>query len=78
MTRGKMTPLHTHPVDEALYVLDGAIRVQSEGREHDVAQGGVAVVSRGLAHAFTVTADRACTRSSATPDTRAAADWCPH
>ncbi|MEP6753565.1 MAG: cupin domain-containing protein [Candidatus Dormiibacterota bacterium] len=69
MTRGKMTPLHTHPVDEALYVLDGAIRVHIEGREHDVAQGGVAMVPRGVAHAFMVTSDSARLLTIETPGT---------
>jgi len=57
MTRGKTTPLHTHPVDETLYVLDGTIRVHIDGREHELGRGGVAMVPRGVPHAFMVTSD---------------------
>lgn len=69
MTRGKVTPLHTHPVDETLYVLDGTIRVHIEGREHDVTQGGVAMVPRGAVHAFMVTSESARVLTIETPGT---------
>ena len=60
MTRGKMTPLHTHPnQDETLIVLEGEILVYAEGREHRVGPRGVAVAPRGDAHAFMVTSQSA-------------------
>jgi len=67
MTRGKVTPLHTHPVDETLYVLDGVIRVHIDGREHELGRGGVAMVPRGVAHAFLVTSERARLLTLETP-----------
>jgi len=69
MTRGKSTPLHTHPVDETLYVLEGAIRVHIDGREHAVGQGGVAMVPRGVPHAFIVTSEKARLLTIETPGT---------
>jgi len=60
MTRGKTTPLHSHPeVDETFYVLEGAILVHIDGREQTVGSGGVAIVPRGVPHAFLVTSERA-------------------
>ena len=60
MTRGKTTPLHTHPnLDETLIVLEGEILVYAEGREHRVGPHGVAVAPRGDAHAFMVTSESA-------------------
>lgn len=69
MTRGKATPLHTHPVDETLYVLEGAIRVHIDGRERALGQGGVAMVPRGLPHAFMVTSESARLLIIETPGT---------
>ena len=58
MTRGKTTPLHTHPYeDETFIVLEGEILVHVEGTEHRVGPGGVAVVPRGARHAFLVTSE---------------------
>jgi quercetin dioxygenase-like cupin family protein len=60
MTQGKTTPLHTHPnLDETLIVLEGEILVYAEGREHRVGPHGVAVATRGDAHAFMVTSESA-------------------
>jgi quercetin dioxygenase-like cupin family protein len=57
MDRGKMTPLHTHPADETLYVLDGEILMHLDGQEYRVGTGGLAVAPRGVAHAFMVLSD---------------------
>lgn len=54
---GKATPLHTHPADETMIVLEGAIRMHIDGEERAVASGGVAVARRGVPHAFKVVAD---------------------
>jgi quercetin dioxygenase-like cupin family protein len=60
MTRGKTTPLHTHPqVDETLYVLDGEILVHIDGDERRLGSGGVVVFARGVPHAFFVTSETA-------------------
>jgi quercetin dioxygenase-like cupin family protein len=60
MSRGKTTPLHTHPqADESLYVLDGEILVHIDGDEQRLGSGGVAVAPRGVPHAFLVTSETA-------------------
>jgi quercetin dioxygenase-like cupin family protein len=57
---GKRTPLHTHPgADETFYVLDGSMLLHVDGVEHEVRAGGVAVVPRGVPHAFLAQADGA-------------------
>ena len=68
MTRGKTTPLHTHPhEDETFIVLEGEILVHVEGTEHSVGPGGVAVVPRGTRHAFLVTSEMARILALLTP-----------
>jgi quercetin dioxygenase-like cupin family protein len=60
MSRGKTTPLHTHPqVDETLYVLEGEILLHIDGEEQRVGSGGVALAPRGVPHAFLVTSETA-------------------
>jgi quercetin dioxygenase-like cupin family protein len=54
MDQGKTTPLHTHPADETMYVVEGQIRMHLDGTDHDVDAGGVAVAPRGVPHAFLV------------------------
>ena len=62
MSRGKTTPLHRHPnEDEAIYVLEGELRVHVDGREHEVGAGGLIVAPRGVPHAFIVTSPTAHT-----------------
>ena len=67
--RGKPTPLHTHPEDEAIYVLEGELLVDIEGEQHRVGQGGLFVAPRGVAHAFMVTSETAHVLSLQTPGT---------
>jgi quercetin dioxygenase-like cupin family protein len=68
MTVGKTTPMHSHPeVDETLYVLDGEILVHVEGREWKLGRGGVAMVPRGVPHAFLVTSESARLLTLETP-----------
>ena len=59
MDRGKCTPLHTHPAEETMYVIEGAIRMHLDGSDHDLTAGGVAVSPRGVPHAFLVLSDTA-------------------
>jgi quercetin dioxygenase-like cupin family protein len=54
MEQGKVTPLHTHPAEETMYVLDGEILLHIDGTEHRVEAGDVAMAPRGVAHAFLV------------------------
>ncbi len=54
MERGKVTPLHTHPSVETMYVLEGEILMHVDGQEHRIEPGGVAVAPAGVPHAFMV------------------------
>jgi quercetin dioxygenase-like cupin family protein len=68
MTMGKTTPLHSHPeVDETLYVLNGEILVHVDGREQKLGRGGIAMVPRGVPHAFMVTSESARLLTLETP-----------
>lgn len=57
MTGGKLTPLHTHPSDESLYVLEGEILVHMDGEEQAISTGGLVVAPRGVPHAFMVVSE---------------------
>ena len=60
MSRGKTTPLHTHPqVDETLYVLEGEILLHIDGEDQRLGSGAVAMAPRGVPHAFLVTSETA-------------------
>ena len=59
MTRGKLTPLHTHPCDETMVVLEGELLVHVQGEEYLLARHGVLVAPRGVPHAFMVTSETA-------------------
>jgi quercetin dioxygenase-like cupin family protein len=59
MERGKVTPLHTHPADETMYVIEGEILVHMDGVEQRVAAGGLMFAPRGVPHAFTVVSESA-------------------
>lgn len=54
MAQGKATPLHTHPADETLVVLQGELIVHLDGVEHAVRTGGLAIAPAGVPHAFLV------------------------
>jgi quercetin dioxygenase-like cupin family protein len=57
---GKRTPLHTHPeADETFYVLAGSIVLHVDGTDRELLTGGVAVIPRGVPHAFMAQADGA-------------------
>lgn len=59
MERGKRTPLHTHPVEETMYVLDGELTMHLDGVDRVVSTGGVVIAPRGVPHAFLVTSETA-------------------
>jgi quercetin dioxygenase-like cupin family protein len=53
---GKATPLHQHPeADETFYMLEGEVRLHIAGAEQTLAAGGIAIIPRGVPHAFMVT-----------------------
>ena len=59
MTRGKVTPLHTHDVEETRIVLEGEVLVHMGGEEYVLRQHGIAMAPRGVPHAFMVTSETA-------------------
>ncbi len=68
MTIGKTTPMHSHPeVDETLYVLEGEILVHVDGCEQKLGRGSLAMVPRGVPHAFLVTSESARLLTLETP-----------
>jgi quercetin dioxygenase-like cupin family protein len=53
---GKVTPLHQHPeADETFYMLEGEVRLHIAGEERALGAGGIAIIPRGVPHAFMVT-----------------------
>ena len=53
---GKVTPLHRHPsADETFYMIEGEILLHINGEQRALSAGGIAVIPRGVAHAFAVT-----------------------
>ena len=58
---GKVTPLHRHPdADETFYILEGEILLHVAGDDpRSLPAGGIAVIPRGIPHAFMVTSGRA-------------------
>jgi quercetin dioxygenase-like cupin family protein len=59
MSRGKVTPLHTHPCDETMIVLEGELLVHVQGEEYQLGRQGVLMAPRGVPHAFMVTSETA-------------------
>ena len=58
-SRGKATPLHTHPFEETFYILEGEILLHVAGDEQRLGARGMALVPRGLPHAFLVVSETA-------------------
>ena len=57
---GKLTPLHRHPdADETFYMLSGEVLLHIDGLERRLATGGIAIIPRGVPHAFMVTSAEA-------------------
>jgi quercetin dioxygenase-like cupin family protein len=60
LDKGKVTPLHQHPdADETFYMLEGQVRLHVSGEEQMLAPGGIAIIPRGVPHAFLVTTSTA-------------------
>jgi quercetin dioxygenase-like cupin family protein len=52
---GKVTPLHRHPeADETFYMLEGEVLLHIDDDEQTLAAGGIAIIPRGVPHAFRV------------------------
>jgi hypothetical protein len=57
---GKATPLHRHPgADETFYMLEGEIVLHIDGQQQRLTAGGIAIIPRGVPHAFMVTSAQA-------------------
>jgi len=67
MEQGKRTPLHTHPSDESLYVVDGEIVVHLAGEDTSVLAGGIVIAPRDVPHAFMVVSETATLLTLHTP-----------
>jgi hypothetical protein len=71
--RGKVTPLHAHPVeDESFYVLEGEIRVQINGVDQVGGPGSFISIPSGVPYAFLVTSEIARVLVLLTPGSPAA------
>ena len=67
LVRGKTTPLHTHPHDELVYVLEGEIVCFGEGTERRASAGATIFTPRGVPHAFSVVSETARILAIQTP-----------
>jgi quercetin dioxygenase-like cupin family protein len=57
---GKVTPLHRHPdADETFYMLEGEVLLHIDGEKRPLLAGGIAIIPRGIPHAFLVTSAQA-------------------
>ena len=67
---GKVTPLHIHPeADETFYLLEGEIALHIDGDQRPLHAGGIAIIPRGVPHAFLVTSPQARMLCLQTPGT---------
>jgi quercetin dioxygenase-like cupin family protein len=69
MVQDKLTPLHTHPADESLYVLDGELLIHIDGEEFTLTTGGFTLAPAGVPHAFKVLSPTATVLDFQTPGT---------
>jgi quercetin dioxygenase-like cupin family protein len=54
MDGGKQTPLHTHPIAESLWVLEGQLRYRIDNDDVELGAGDFVMVPAGVPHAFLV------------------------
>ncbi len=67
MDAGKRTPLHTHPIAESHWLLEGECRYRIDDEDIDVAAGDFVMVPAGVPHAFLVLSEHARILSIQTP-----------
>jgi quercetin dioxygenase-like cupin family protein len=59
MDGGKCTPLHTHPIAESHWILEGEIRYRIDEEDVEVGVGDFVLVQAGVPHAFLVLSEHA-------------------
>jgi quercetin dioxygenase-like cupin family protein len=59
MEAGKRTPLHTHPISESHWILEGEVRYRIDDEDVEVGVGDFVLVQAGVPHAFLVLSERA-------------------
>lgn len=67
LVRGKTTPIHTHPHDELVYVVEGEVLCFGEGDERRVKAGATVFTPRGVPHGFSVVSETARLLAVQTP-----------
>jgi quercetin dioxygenase-like cupin family protein len=67
LVRGKTTPVHSHPHDELIYLIEGEIVCFSEGGERRASAGATIFNPRGVPHAFAVVSETARLLAIQTP-----------
>jgi quercetin dioxygenase-like cupin family protein len=69
MVQDKVTPLHTHPADESMVVIEGELLVHLDGQQHPLRAGGFSLAPAGVPHAFKVVSESATVLFLHTPGT---------
>ncbi len=69
MAQDKVTPLHTHPADESMVVVEGELLVHLDGEAHALRAGGFSLAPAGVPHAFKVVSESATVLFLHTPGT---------
>jgi quercetin dioxygenase-like cupin family protein len=59
MDAGKRTPLHTHPIAESHWILEGEVRYRIDDEDVEVGVGDFVLVQAGVPHAFLVLSQQA-------------------
>jgi quercetin dioxygenase-like cupin family protein len=73
LRQGQMPPLHSHPADEELSVLEGRLTVYAEGQEIALAAGESWISPAGVPHTYRATSARV--RLVAATEVRAAGSY---
>jgi len=60
-------PLHTHPQDESMIVLEGQLTVRAGDRVFELERGAAAAIPMGVPHSFVVNSDMARVLVLSTP-----------
>ncbi len=64
MVEGKRTPIHTHPVSESMWVLEGQIQYRVNDDEHELGAGDFVMAPAGIPHALIVKSSTAISRGA--------------